>query len=76
LPLSRIGAELLFETFSLRYERLSMLITSNLLFEERTETFGSERLTGALLGRINLCSLNLFLFAQHAAWHLSFPNVI
>jgi DNA replication protein DnaC len=47
-----IGAELLFETFSQRYERASTLVTSNLPFEEWTEVFGSERLTGALLDRI------------------------
>ncbi len=52
MPLSKTGAELLFETFSLRYERTSTLITSNLPFEEWTEVFGSERLTGALLDRI------------------------
>jgi DNA replication protein DnaC len=52
VPLSKIGAELLFETFSQRYERASTLVTSNLPFEEWTEVFGSERLTGALLDRI------------------------
>ena len=52
VPLSKTGAELLFETFSQRYERSSTLITSNLPFEEWTEIFGSERLTGALLDRI------------------------
>ena len=34
------------------YERSSTLITSNLPFEEWTETLGSERLTGALLDRL------------------------
>src|SRR6201998_3583231 len=52
VPLSKSGAELLFETFSQRYERASTLVTSNLPFEEWTEVFGSERLTGALLDRI------------------------
>jgi len=52
VPLSKIGAELLFETFSQRYERASTLVTSNLPFEEWTEVFGSERLTGALLDRL------------------------
>ena len=50
--LSKTGAELLFELISQRYERSSTLITSNLPFEEWTETFGSERLTGALLDRL------------------------
>jgi DNA replication protein DnaC len=52
VPLSKTGAELLFETISQRYERALTLITSNLPFDERTEIFGSERLTGALLDRI------------------------
>src|SRR3954466_447187 len=52
VPLSKTGAEMLFETFSQRYERASLLVTSNLPFEEWTEIFGSERLTGALLDRI------------------------
>ena len=52
VPLSRTGAELLFEIFSQRYERGSTLVTTNLPFDEWTEVFGSERLTGALLDRL------------------------
>lgn len=52
VPLSRTGAELLFETISHRYERASTLITGDLPFDEWTEILGSERLTGALLDRI------------------------
>lgn len=52
VPLSKTGAELLFELISQRYERGASLITSNLPFDEWTETLGSERLTGALLDRI------------------------
>ena len=52
VPLSRTGAELLFEVFSQRYERSSTLVTTNLPFDEWTEVFGSERLTGALLDRL------------------------
>lgn len=52
VPLSKSGAELLFEIFSQRYERGSILVTSNLPFEDWTEVFGSERLTGALLDRL------------------------
>jgi len=52
VPLSKAGAELLFEIFSQRYERGSILVTSNLPFDEWTEIFGSERLTGALLDRL------------------------
>jgi DNA replication protein DnaC len=52
VPLSKTGAELLFEVFSQRYERTSTLVTSNLPFQEWTEVLGSERLTGALLDRL------------------------
>ena len=52
VPLSPTGAELLFEVFSQRYERGSILVTTNLPFDEWTEVFGSDRLTGALLDRL------------------------
>lgn len=52
IPLSRTGAELLFELISQRYERGATIITSNLPFDEWTATFGDERLTGALLERL------------------------
>ena len=52
VPLSPTGAELLFEVFSQRYERGSILVTTNLPFDEWTEIFGSERLTGTLLDRL------------------------
>ena len=52
VPLSRTGAELLFEVFNQRYERGSTMVTTNLPFDEWTEVFGSERLPGALLDRL------------------------
>jgi DNA replication protein DnaC len=52
VPLSSTGAELLFEVFSQRYERGSVIVTSNLPFDEWTSVFGTERLTGALLDRL------------------------
>ena len=62
VPLSKTGAELLFEVFSQRYERGSTLVTTNLPFDEWTEVFGSERLTGALLDRlthhVNILEMN------------------
>lgn len=62
VPLSKTGAELLFETISRRYEQGSILMTSNLPFDEWTEIFGSERLTGALLDRlthhVNILEMN------------------
>ena len=51
VPLSKTGAELLFEIFSQRYEQASTLVTSNLPFNEWTEIFGSERLTGGRAAR-------------------------
>ena len=53
VPLSKSGAELLFEVISQCYERGSIIITSNLPFDEWTEVFDSERLTGALLDQLN-----------------------
>ena len=52
VPLRKLGAELLFEVISQCYERGSIIITSNLFFDEWTEVFGSERLTDALLDRL------------------------
>ena len=52
VPLSKTGAELLFDVFSQRHERGSTLVTSNLPFDEWTDVFGSQRLTGALLDRL------------------------
>ena len=49
VPLSRTGVELLFEVFSQRYERGPTMVTTNLPFNEWTEVFGTEHLTGALL---------------------------
>ena len=53
VPLSRTGAELLFEVFSQRDERGSIVVLTTLAFDEWTEVFGSERLTGALLDQLN-----------------------
>lgn len=52
VPLSKTGAELLFELISQHYQRGATLITRNLPFDEWTETFCSERLTGARLDRL------------------------
>ena len=52
VPLSKTGAELLFELISQRYERGATIVTSNLPFDEWTAAFGDERLTGALLDRL------------------------
>ncbi len=52
VPFTKLGAELLFEIVSRSYERLSLIVTTNLPFEQWTEVMGSERLTGALLDRL------------------------
>ena len=52
VPLTKSAAELFFEVFSRRYEQRSIMLTSNLPFNEWTQTFGSDRLTGALLDRL------------------------
>jgi len=52
VPFSRTASELLFEVISRAYERLSLIVTTNLPFESWVEIFGCERLTGALLDRL------------------------
>jgi DNA replication protein DnaC len=52
VPASQVGAELLFDVISTAYERTSVVVTSNLPFEEWKEVLGSERLTGATLDRL------------------------
>jgi len=52
VPFSKAGAELLFDTIGRAYERTSLMVTTNLPFEEWVEIMGSERLTGALLDRL------------------------
>ncbi len=52
VPFTKTGAELLFDVISHAYERTSLIVTTNLPFENWTEIMGSERLTGALLDRL------------------------
>jgi DNA replication protein DnaC len=52
IPFSKAGAELLFEVVSRAYERTSLIVTTNLPFENWTEVLHNERLTGALLDRL------------------------
>ena len=52
LSFSRSGAELLFQVFADRYERASLLITSNLAFGDWGRVFQGERMTAALLDRL------------------------
>ena len=52
VPFSKAGAELLFDVVARAYERSSLIVTTNLPFENWTEVLGSERLTGAMLDRL------------------------
>ena len=52
VPASKLGSELLFDVISTAYERTSVIVTTDLPFEQWTEVLGSERLTGAVLDRL------------------------
>ena len=52
VPFKKVGAELLFEVISRAYERVSVIVTTNLPFEQWTEVCGNQRLTGAILDRL------------------------
>ena len=52
VPASKAGAELLFDVIATTYERNSVIVTTNLPFENWTEVLGNERLTGAALDRL------------------------
>ena len=52
MSFSRNGVELLFRLLTDRYERSSVLITSNLPFADWAQVFQGERMTAALLDRI------------------------
>jgi DNA replication protein DnaC len=52
IPASKAGSELFFDIVSQAYERTSVIITTNLPFTQWTEVLGSQRLTGAVLGRL------------------------
>ena len=52
VSLCRESAQTLFQFFSERHERRSVIITTNLEFGKWTEVFGEERMTAALLDRL------------------------
>jgi DNA replication protein DnaC len=52
VTMSRGGVELLFRVFADRYERGSILVTSNLPFGDWAQIFQGERMTAALLDRL------------------------
>jgi DNA replication protein DnaC len=52
IPFSSTGAQLIFQFCSTLYERVAIIITTNLKFADWTQVFGSEKLTLALLDRL------------------------
>ncbi len=52
IPFSKEGAELLFQVLAERYEKGSVMITSNLGFADWTQVFGDQTITAALLDRL------------------------
>ena len=52
IPFSKEGAELLFQVLAERYEKGSVMITTNLGFADWTQVFGDQAMTAALLDRL------------------------
>lgn len=52
IPFSDTGSQALFTICSELYERVSMIVTTNLKFADWVQIFGNERLTAALLDRL------------------------
>jgi|CXWK01.1.fsa_nt_gi DNA replication protein DnaC len=52
IPFSVTGAQLIFQFCSALYEKVALIITTNLHFADWNQVFGDERLTAALLDRL------------------------
>jgi len=52
IPFSTVGAQLLFQVCSALYERVAVIVTTNLRFADWPQVFGQESLTAALLDRL------------------------
>jgi DNA replication protein DnaC len=52
IPFSATGSHLLFQFCSTLYERVALIVTTNLKFADWTQLFGDERLTLALIDRL------------------------
>lgn len=65
------GADLFFRFVTSRYERGSVMITTNLEFADWTHVFGDEMLTTALLGRLTHRCHNLVMNGESYRFHES-----
>jgi DNA replication protein DnaC len=52
IPFTSLGAQVMFQFCSALYQRVALIITTNLKFADWTQVFGDERLTVALLDRL------------------------
>lgn len=52
IPFSSLGAQLIFQFCSALYERVPMIVTTNLKFADWTQVFGDQKLTLALIDRL------------------------
>jgi len=52
IPFSTLGAQLMFQFCSTVYERVALIVTTNLQFGDWVQIFQNERLTAALLDRL------------------------
>lgn len=79
LPISRTGAQLLFQLMSRRYEQAATVLTSNKGFEEWGEIFGDDTMAAALIDRLlHHCHIvnirgNSYRMRQHRALALRRP---
>lgn len=61
VPLDRVGAQLLFDVISERYEQKSVIINTNIEFSRWVHVLYDEQMTGAIIDRIlHHCHLLLF----------------
>ena len=61
IPFSSTGAQLIFQFCSTLYERVAIIVTTNLKFADWIQVFGSEQLTAALLDRLT-CKAHILEF--------------
>jgi DNA replication protein DnaC len=74
VPFTKNGSELLFQFFAGRYERASVMITTNLEFTEWTSIFGDEKMTAALLDRLTHRAHILLLNGESYRFRQSLKN--